>query len=98
MSRALFTFPTTDMALWAEETAVDEGIPAELVPAPAGSQALCDLALETFSAQADRLASALEATGVEFSRWPAAPSPTDSPDGRSGAGEPPLPHPDARRD
>ena len=30
----LFTFDTTHHALWAEETALGSGIPAELVPAP----------------------------------------------------------------
>jgi hypothetical protein len=86
MSRALFTFPTTDMAIWAEETALGEGIPAELVPAPPGSEALCDLALETFARHADRLTSALEATGVDFSRWSPVPSPPRSHDGRPAAG------------
>jgi len=76
MDRAVFVFPTTDMALWAEEIAGEEGIPAELVPAPPGSEALCDLALETFPDQADRLVPALEAEGVVFSRWQAASSPS----------------------
>jgi hypothetical protein len=74
MDRALFVFPTTDMAMWAEEIALELSIPAELVPAPAGSEALCDLALETFKDQAGHLAPALEAAGVEFSRWRAVSS------------------------
>lgn len=86
VGRALFTFPTTDMALWAEETAVEEGIPAELIPAPPGSDALCDLALETFTQYAERLTAALDAVGVDFSRWSAAPSPPRSPDARPAAG------------
>ncbi len=86
MSRALFVFPTTDMAMWAEETAVEEGIPAELIPSPPGSEALCDLALETFIQYAAPLTGALEAAGVDFSRWSAAPSPTRSPDGTPAAG------------
>lgn len=69
MRRAVFTFPTTDMAMWAEETALSEGIPAELVPAPPGSEALCDLALETFESHADDLTSVLGSTGVTFNRW-----------------------------
>ena len=76
MDRALFVFPTTDMAMWAEEIALEQDIPAELVPAPTGSDALCDLALETFKDQAGRLAPALEAEGVDFSRWRAVSSPS----------------------
>ena len=74
MNRALFVFPTTDMALWAEEIAGEHGIPAELVPAPPGSEALCDLALETFADQAALLVPALQAERVDFSRWGAASS------------------------
>lgn len=95
MNRAVFTFPTTDMAMWAEETAKEEGIPAELVPAPAGSEALCDLALETFPRYDGRLTAALEAVGIDFSRWPVAASPPHSPDARPAAEGASAPDPDA---
>ncbi len=43
----LFAFDTTHMALWAEEVARDEGIPADDEPAPPQLEALCSLALTT---------------------------------------------------
>lgn len=56
------------MALWAEEVAGERGLPVELVPAPPGSDALCDLALETFPHLGEAVAAALTEAGVEFSR------------------------------
>jgi hypothetical protein len=62
----LFAFDTTHMALWAEEVAREEGIPAEVVPAPPELEALCALALATFTDRVDQLRGALEDAGVEF--------------------------------
>lgn len=75
MSRALFTFPTTHMALWAEEVALEAALPVELVPAPPGTPALCDLALETFPRLADEVEAALAGAGVDFTRVAGSPSP-----------------------
>jgi len=61
----LFTFATTHHALWAEEVARTEGIPAEVVPAPPAAHARCNLALETLADDAGALASALAREGVE---------------------------------
>jgi hypothetical protein len=66
VSEAVFTFDTTHMALWAEEVAGEAGIPAEVVPNPPGSGALCDLALAVQPARMDDLAGALTRAGVEF--------------------------------
>ena len=65
----LLTFDTTHHALWAEEVAATEGVPAELVPAPPAAAARCNLALATFPAQMDRVQEALRDAGVPFAPW-----------------------------
>lgn len=76
VTRAVFLFPTTHMALWAEEVAQESSLPVELVPAPPGSDALCDLALETFDHLGPAVEAALTAAGVDFIRPAATPPPT----------------------
>lgn len=66
VSRPLFTFDTTHMALWAEEVARDGGIPAEAVPAPPETRARCGLALETLDRFVEPLSHALTRAGVHF--------------------------------
>lgn len=66
MTEAVFTFDTTHMALWAEEIARDEAIPVEVIPAPAGAKALCDLALATRPERVRELETHLERMGVVF--------------------------------
>ena len=66
----LFTFDTTHHALWAEEVAVESGIPSELVPAPAAASARCNLALESFPADFERMRTALREAGVPFAVHP----------------------------
>ena len=63
---SLFTFETTHMALWAEDTARERGIPADVVPAPPQAKAKCGLALRTTLARFDELAQALRDEGVSF--------------------------------
>jgi hypothetical protein len=63
---AVFTFDTTHHALWAEDVARENGIPAEAVPAPAEAHARCGLALETLRGDVDRLRDALDGEGVPF--------------------------------
>lgn len=62
-------FDSTTAALWAEEVADDADIPVELVPAPAGSAAKCDLALETTPGRMRKLEAELRAQGVPYRRW-----------------------------
>ncbi len=64
-----FVFDTTTAALWAEEVAVARGIPAEVVAAPAESDAKCDLALVTRADRERELRAALTAERVPFRRW-----------------------------
>lgn len=71
IGRALFTFDATHHALWAEEIAREEGIPAEVVPAPPGAAARCDLALEVLREDEGRMEAALGAAGVPHGRHPA---------------------------
>jgi hypothetical protein len=66
MSHPVFTFETTHMALWAEEVAQENDIPAEVVPAPPASRARCNLALTTLERFVAPLVTALEVAGVEF--------------------------------
>lgn len=65
----LFTFETTHMALWAEDTARERGIPAELVPAPAQAKAKCGLALRTIQPHYAELTRALRDEGVSFGTY-----------------------------
>jgi len=68
--RQVFTFDTTHHALWAEEVAREEGIPAEVIPAPPAAHARCNLGLETFPEDVARLAAVLDARKVPFRLHP----------------------------
>lgn len=61
-----FIFETTHHAMWAEDVAREQSIPAEVVPAPPAADAKCGLALRTPEPQADRLASALDQEGIVY--------------------------------
>ena len=63
---SLITFDTTHMALWAEEIARDGGVPSEVVPAPPGIHARCDLALSVRTADLARFYPMLDESGVEY--------------------------------
>jgi hypothetical protein len=65
-------FDSTNAALWAEEVAGENAIPVEVVPAPAGSDAKCDLALVTLATHLGLLEEALASAGVPFRRWESA--------------------------
>lgn len=69
MERTFITFHTTHHALWAEEVAQETGVPCEVVPAPPAAQARCNLALEVFPEDVDRLSAALKREGVEYGVW-----------------------------
>lgn len=73
MQTQLFTFDTTHHALWAEEVAGEAEIPVEVVPAPPGAHARCNLALETLPEEVARLAEELDDAGVPFRLY--APTP-----------------------
>jgi Protein of unknown function (DUF3343) len=62
----LLTFDTTHHALLAEQIAHDNGLGAEVTPAPPESGAKCDLALEFLPEDEAELARVLRAAGVEF--------------------------------
>lgn len=62
----IILFDTTHHALWAEQVARERGLAAQVVPAPVGADALCDLALETLPEDVDALTAALGEAGVEF--------------------------------
>ena len=60
----LFLFDTTHHALWAEQIATRLALAAQVVPAPADSDAKCDLAIEVLAEDAKTLEDALTAEGV----------------------------------
>ena len=62
----LLTFDTTHHALLAEQVAHENGLGAEVTPAPAESGAKCDLAIEYLVEEEDALLAALRAAQVEF--------------------------------
>jgi hypothetical protein len=62
--RTVYTFDTTHHALWAEEVAMETGVPCEIVPAPPEANARCNLALEVLSEDAERLEAALREQGI----------------------------------
>lgn len=69
-STVVFTFDTTNAAVWAEDVARDRGLVVEVVPAPEEAQALCDLAIVTHESAAAAFAAALTEEGVGFRIWP----------------------------
>lgn len=69
LPRPTFVFETSNAALWAEEVAAAAAIPVEVVPAPADSEAMCDLALVCLPAHAADLEAALGRAGVLYRRW-----------------------------
>jgi hypothetical protein len=65
----IFTFETTHLALWAEDTAHERGIPVDVVPAPPEAKAKCGIALRTPAARTDELAAALRDEGIAFGTY-----------------------------
>jgi len=63
----VLVFDTTHHALWAEEVAVTAGLAVDVVPAPSGSPARCDLALAFLPEQENALLGVLDAAGVPWS-------------------------------
>ncbi len=61
-----FIFKTTHHAMWAEDVARENSIPAEVVPAPPKAEAKCGLALRTRTDQASVLATALSDEGIVY--------------------------------
>lgn len=66
-----YVFESTHAAFWAEDLAREQGIPVELVPAPAEADATCDLAMVTLVDHTVSLEAVLEREGVPFRAWPA---------------------------
>ena len=62
----VYVFETTIDALWAEDVALERGIPAEVVSAPAEAKAKCGIALRTTADHAPTLEGALDDEGVPY--------------------------------
>lgn len=67
--RCIVVFDTANAALWGEEVAKRQGIPAEVIPAPAESDSKCDLALVCRLEDVHALEAALQGDGVPFRRF-----------------------------
>ncbi|MEX2283653.1 MAG: DUF3343 domain-containing protein [Gemmatimonadota bacterium] len=64
MINSILIFDTTHHAMWAEEIAHANGIAADVVPAPEGTDAKCGLALEVLPDGLTALVEALDKEGV----------------------------------
>jgi hypothetical protein len=62
----VLVFDTTHHAMWAEQVAREQGLAAEVIPAPAAAMAKCDLALEFLPSDEAALMAALDRTGVPW--------------------------------
>jgi len=60
----ILIFDTTHHAMWAEELARENGIAAEVVPAPEQADAKCGLALEVLPDSVEQLTAVLDREGV----------------------------------
>lgn len=65
----LLVFDTTHHALLAEQTALAGGVAVQVTPAPADSNARCDLALEYLAGDRSRLLALLDAGDVRYRRY-----------------------------
>jgi hypothetical protein len=64
----VYLFDTTTLALWAEEVALQRGLPAEVVPSPPGADDKCGLALRTPVAHGGTLEAAMNEEGIAWER------------------------------
>jgi hypothetical protein len=67
----VFVFDTTHHALWAEQLVLDARVAAQVIPAPADTEARCDLALECLSTDREVVERVLRGAGVPFRAYPA---------------------------
>ena len=75
----LYVFESTNAAMWAEDVAMENDIPAEVVPAPPEAEATCGLALRARVADAERLEAALDREGVGYRAVTPTPGPQGDP-------------------
>lgn len=65
----IFLFESSTHVLWAEEVALEEKVPVEVIPAPKGGGNHCGLALRTLAGNAPALATLLENEGIPFEAY-----------------------------
>jgi len=65
----VYLFETTNDAMWAEDVALERGIPAEVAPAPPEANSKCGLSLRTKAEHRGEMEAALEAEGVPFRHY-----------------------------
>ena len=64
----LFLFDSTTHVMWAEEVALEGGVPVEVVPAPKGVPDVCGLALRTAAGHVATLEGILREEGIRYRR------------------------------
>ena len=65
-SARIFIFETTHHAMWAEDVAREQAIPAEVVPAPPEGGAKCGAALQVSPERTSELSAALKQEGILY--------------------------------
>jgi hypothetical protein len=68
VNRVEYFFKTSNVVMWAEEVASEAGVPIEVVPTKARSDASCGLAIRTSSDWKDRIEALFAAEGIAFQR------------------------------
>ncbi|MGH7475751.1 MAG: DUF3343 domain-containing protein [Longimicrobiales bacterium] len=70
----ILLFDTTHHAIWAEQLASERGVAVQVISAPPGARARCDIALEVLPEQYERFAGVLQEARIPFERhMPPAP-------------------------
>lgn len=68
VNRVEYFFKTSNVVMWAEEVASEAGIPIEVVPTKARTDASCGLAIRTSAEWKDRIEALFDAEGIAFQR------------------------------
>jgi hypothetical protein len=63
----VFTFPSTHLAMTAEDALRESGLPIQVIPTPPGHGAVCGLAISMEAAHAERAQSVLRDCSIAWS-------------------------------
>ena len=66
----VFLFESSTHVFWAEDIALEEGIPVAVIPAPKDMKDHCGLALQTLSTKAGAFGKILDQEGIPFRTHP----------------------------
>lgn len=62
----VFLFDTSHHAMWAEDVAGEQEVPAEVIPAPPEADAKCGVALRVPAENADDLRATFDGEGIPY--------------------------------